>query len=70
MDQSHTGLVRVNSVASAFQDAGVSAFQTKREDVVSDIGPSFVDDADDTERNAHAAQTKPVLQRTLLLYHA
>ena len=62
----HDGAVGAVGVAATLQDAGVSALQAQGADVEADVGPCFVDDADDTEWHADAAQPEAVGQYVLL----
>ena len=47
------GLIRMQRFRAAAQDAGVSRLETKGGGVGGDVGPRFVDDADDAEWHPH-----------------
>ena len=66
MDNGHLLAIRTVGILTAFQHAGITAFETKREDVEGYVRASLVDHSDDTERYAHTTETKSVRQRLLL----
>ena len=49
------GLVAVQCLRPAAQDAGVAGLEAQRRGVGGHVRPRFVDDADDAERHAHLA---------------
>ena len=57
------GARRAVAVGAAAQDHGVAGLQRQRAGVGGDVGPAFVDDADDAERHAHALDGHAVRAR-------
>ena len=66
----YDGTIRIVSIASPFQDTGVTAFQAKRKNVEADIGTSFVNDADDPERNTYLSESHAIGTNALFQYPA
>ena len=62
--------VGVHSGGAAAQQRGVTGFQRQTERVDGDVGPAFVDDADDTERDTLLTQGQPVGQGVAAQYLA
>jgi len=54
------GRARAAAVRSAAQNRGVTRLQAQRTGVGGHVGPTLIDDADDSERHAHAADLQPV----------
>ena len=52
-------------VLAALEHAGVSAFETKRENVQRDVGARFINDAYHAERHRHLAKAEAVGQRAV-----
>ena len=68
MYHTDNGAVGTVGIASAFQYAGVAAFQAEREHVETDVGTCFVDDADYSEGDAHPLYFQSVGHYSLFLY--
>jgi hypothetical protein len=51
---------RAGAVAPAAQDHGIARFQAQRAGIGCDIGPRFIDHADDADRYRHALDCQPV----------
>ena len=58
--------VRADGVFTAAQHDGVAALDGEADGVCRDVGARFIDDADDAQRHAHAAQLDAVVHGALL----
>ena len=59
-DDGDQRLIGVGGIRTAFQCTHIPTFEAEREDVGRDIGTGFIDDADNTDRDAYFLDDHPV----------
>ena len=64
------GLIRMQGLRAAAQDAGISRLEAKGSGVGGDVGTRFVDNADDAERHAHVTDLDAARPKFELTYFA